>query len=191
LSGGLGSEEGGSIGAILADSVLSGLPLGSLDALYVPVQGEEMALLGPQLALLGFRGILMGSSDCLNLLNQEATRRYVQNMVFPSNFPNSQGWNPESEFDRLFQSRVGAYPDWLNVLGWDAFYFLAQSLKDGRKLSPRKLAARLREVRQFQGVRQTMTFPQNQRMNQSIYMLKFEAGKLHEAKWGGEAARGH
>ncbi len=150
------------------------------EALYIPVQGEEMDLLAPQLALFDFRGLLMGSSECWHFLSQEAMRRYFNGLLFPCVFRDFQGWSIDSEFDRVYRARTGTTPDRWNALGWDAANLLAQGFRDGGKLSRSKIVQRLRELDHLEGVQQIMAFSAGERVNRSIYILKYEDGKLRE-----------
>jgi len=176
------SKEGGSGGTVYSDSVLANMPINYFDALYLPIQGDEMAVLSAQLAAMGYRGALIGSSNCLDLVGKEANRRYVEGMVFPSLFPTAQGWPQDSDFGKSYQSRTGVYPNRWNVLGWDAFNFLAQALKDSGKLSPRKIVRRLRDMRRFPGVHGALSFGEGSRVNGSVYLLRFENGQLVQVK---------
>ncbi|HEX7344484.1 MAG TPA: ABC transporter substrate-binding protein, partial [bacterium] len=130
-------------GAIFKESSHTTMSFNALEALYIPVQGEEMALLAPQMALFDFQGVLMGSSDCWNFLSQEATRRYFNGLLFPSVLPDFQGWSSDSEFGRMYRSRTGVIPNRWNALGWDAGSLLAQGFRDTGKLSRAKVVQRL------------------------------------------------
>ena len=174
------SQAFAAMGSIYSDSSLMAMPLSALEALYIPVQGEELALLGPQLALLGFQGVLISSSACLDFLGQEATRRYFDGMIFPSVLPDFQGWQSNSDFDRIYRSRTGAFPNRWNALGWDTFNLLAYGFRDSGELSRRRIIQRLSENRRLEGVQQLMVFPEEERMNHAIYILKYESGKLRE-----------
>lgn len=174
-------SEGSGNGVVYADTALVRMPINRLSALYVPVQGEEMALLAPQLAAMGFQGHLIGNSNCLDLVEQEANRRYVEGMVFPSNFPTPQGWDPDSDFAKIYQAKTGAPPNRWNVLGWDAFNFLSSALKDPDKLSSLKVMKRMQDVRRFQGIHLVLLFAEGDRENRSFHMLKFESGQLKAA----------
>jgi ABC-type branched-subunit amino acid transport system substrate-binding protein len=167
----LGSE-------ITSATELENHPINEVGALYLPVQGEEIALLAPQLAAVGFKRTLIGDAICLDLVGREAVKRYVADMVFPASFASNLGFDLESDFAHLYQTKMGAWPDRWSLLGWDAFNFLSQGLKDTGKISRVKLAMRLSAVRKFTGVRGEVVFPPNRRVNHSLYLLNYVEGQL-------------
>jgi ABC-type branched-subunit amino acid transport system substrate-binding protein len=174
---------------LLSDSAQVDQTINGVDALFIPVQGEEIALLAPQLAAAGFNRPLIGDAACLELIGRESIRRYVTDMAFPANFTEGAGVSLETDFARTFQTRSGAWPDRWNLLGWDAFQFLAQGLKDTGKTSSQKIAGRLRQIRRFTGVRAEMVFPPGQRVNHTLYILNYENGQLRVVKTPLEVAR--
>ncbi len=164
-------------------------PINYFDAIYLPVQGEEIALLTPQIATLGYSGILLGSSVCLDLVGTEAIRRYVEGMIFPADFPAIEVAEANPDFAKHYSGKTGVQPNHWNVLGWDAFSFLALSLKDSGKLSSQKVLQRLSEIRSYPGARLEMIFTPGSRVNHSLYMLHFQDGRLAQMKSPQELAR--
>ncbi|RJP81339.1 MAG: hypothetical protein C4524_02170 [Candidatus Zixiibacteriota bacterium] len=153
-----------------------------LDALYVPVQGEEMALLAPQIAAVSPYARLIGSATCLDLVRRESNRRYTEGMVFPAHFASATQPAVEGDFEDLYRERTGFPPDRWNVLGWDAFNFLAPALKRDGKLSPALVARRLAGTGVYRGARMEMHFPAGSRVNHALYILRY-AGDSLEMLW--------
>jgi branched-chain amino acid transport system substrate-binding protein len=164
-------------------------PLNYFDALYIPVEGDELSILAPQIAAAGFSGTLIGSSNCLDLVTLAANQRYVEGMIFPSNFASYQGYIENSELEKLFQGKMKTDPNRWNVLGWDALNFIAAVLKGSGKSSPEKIVSRLSAARRFAGIRMEMVFPSDIRVNQALYVLKFSKGRIEVVESPVETAR--
>ncbi len=150
------------------------------EALYVPVQGDELALLAPQLAIAGYDGILVGSTDCIDRAGLAANRRYLDNMIFPSHFAAEAGFG--SNFPKAYGEASGAVPNRWNVLGWDAFNFLAQGMTGSDKLSPRKVLRRLEGMREFQGARADLLFGAGDHRNHALYMIEVNPEGIRTAR---------
>lgn len=175
---------------VLPDSVMANRPINAVDAIYVPVQAEEIALLAPQLAAAGFQKPLIGDTNCLDLVGRESIKRYVADMIFPANYSSVAGVDLDSDFAHLYQSRTGAWPDRWSLLGWDAFNYLSQGLKDtGAKTNSKKVVDRLAAVHRFTGARAEMFFPQGERVNHSLFILNYTGGQLQMLQSPHDAAQ--
>lgn len=164
-------------------------PLNYFGALYIPVEGDELSILAPQIAASGFSGVLIGSSNCLDLVTKAANQRYVEGMIFPSNYASYQGYIKSTEFEKLYQGKMKTDPNRWNVLGWDAFNYIAAALKGYGKSSPEKIVTKLAASRRFVGVRMEMIFPSGSRVNQAQYLLKYTKGRIEEVKSPAEIVR--
>lgn len=168
----------------LVDSLLQAYvsPINYFDVMYIPVEGQEISLLTPQIAASGFDRTLLGDANCQDFITAESDWRYVDGIKFPANFPASKDIGHESEFFNSPESSMGEVLNHFNILGVDAFDFLAETLKVPGRVNSRLLVKRLQGTSSFKGERMNMEFPKGERMNQALYILKFENGEFHEIK---------
>jgi ABC-type branched-subunit amino acid transport system substrate-binding protein len=154
-------------------------PVNFFEALYVPFKGEEILSLAPQIAASGFDGYLIGSSNCLEFVNRESNMRYVNGIIFPAHFQSYPEPSAASNFIKKYRSLSGEVPDVWNLLGWDAFRFLAAALQEEDRISSYQITRTLQQVTEFEGDRISYKFPDGSRLNHSIYILGFENGNYH------------
>ncbi len=154
-------------------------PVNFFEVLYVPFEGEEILSLAPQIAATGFDGYLLGSSNCLEYVNQESNMRYVNGIIFPAHFQSYPDVSATPQFTDTFQSLTGEFPNVWHLLGWDAFSFLAVALRVEGRISSRRITGELQKLTEFEGARISYRFPEDRRVNSSIYVLGFENGRYH------------
>ncbi len=157
-------------------------PINFFDVLYVPFEGEEILLLAPQIAGSGFNGYFLGGSNCLDHVLDESNRRYVNGLIFPSHFSIPKGYSDNPSFAADFKSITRKMPDRWNLMGWDAFNYLALAFKGKGWLNSQRIKTRLQDVREFESERLEIRFPEGIRENQSMFILGFENGSFHTLK---------
>ena len=135
-------------------------PINYFEVLYLPIQGEEIDYLAPQIAASGFHGYMIGDVNCLNHIKLESDWRYVNGMIFPANFPSPDRSGNGREVGNWFQKQAGESLNHWELLGWDGFNFFATSLEQAGRINFWKVNESLKEIRKFKGDRLTMTFPE-------------------------------
>jgi ABC-type branched-subunit amino acid transport system substrate-binding protein len=157
-------------------------PINYFGVLYLPIQGEEIDYLAPQIAASGFDGYMIGDVNCLDHIRLESDWRYVNGMIFPANFliPDQPGAG--RDLGERSQKQAGKSLNHWRILGWDAFNFFAKSLDQAGRINSWKVNESLKGIRKFKGDRLTMTFPEGKMMNLSFYLLSFEDGWFNELK---------
>ena len=168
----------------LLDSLLGvyGSPINYFDVLYIPIEGEEISLLTPQVAASGFKNHLIGDASCQEFITLESDWRYMNGIIFPAHFSASPKIAQDSGFSEDFRSKTGGLLNRDNLLGWDAFNFLSVALRSPGILSPRGICRTLLEVGEFDGERINLEFDGNDRINKAMYILVFENGNFKELK---------
>ncbi len=174
----------------VVDSLLEAIvsPINFFDALYIPIDGDEISYLAPQIAAAGFDGILIGDTECLTQVTRESDRRYVDGIIFPAHFPAPTLSSADLDFLKSTGQARNDQGNLSVLLGWDAFGFLASVLDEPRKLSPACILDRLEEVRRYRGKRLTLAFPAGSRVNGALYILTFKNGRFKVLKTPEEVA---
>ncbi|TKJ39841.1 hypothetical protein CEE37_11225 [candidate division LCP-89 bacterium B3_LCP] len=157
-------------------------PINYFDALYVPIQGEEISYLAPQIAASGFHGYIVCSSNCLDQISLEKDWRYYNGIIFPAHFKSP----PELQTGSGFMKEYSDYPapvanQW-NIIGWDAFNYLAEVFRGAGYLNAMEISKRLGAISSFDGERISMHFSEEGHVNLSMYVLTFQDGEFHQLR---------
>lgn len=181
-----GEEEEGEPNEIL-DSL--GSPINYFDAIYIPVQADELSLLAPQIAAMDFQGRLIGDAACLDEAALATNRGYVEGMILPSNFSSPLQASTDPSFVDSYSKKTGQAPTRWNILGYDACGFLLSALEGREKLSPKRVSRRLHEMHTYEGERMEMFFPDDSNVNHGLFILRFENGTFYQEMSPKDVAR--
>lgn len=164
-------------------------PINYFDVLYLPIEGEEIAYLAPQIAASGFHGYMIGDVNCLDHIKLESDWRYINGMIFPANFRSPSALTRKPDISDWFPQKQTESPlNFRHLLGWDAFNFFATALEGAGRINSLRVDERLKKLRQFEAERLVMIFPEDKRKNLSLYILNFEDGWFHQLKSPREVA---
>lgn len=127
------------------------VPVRSLDALFLPIQTEDIKYVAPQLAVYNFRTQLLGTNawyDAATLANQE---NYVNGIYFTTNYIVNEYDLSFINFRNTFRQEMQTTPGMMEVKGFDIGNLLITVIKSSasNRVSVRQGLA---QIKDFQGI---------------------------------------
>lgn len=149
------------------------------DALFVPANPDQLALIAPQLPFYGLSGaVLLGNAswDAPNLLPLAGP--YLDNAVFVSGFYRFSPYPFVREFvDRYFE-QYGAEPSLLAAQGFDVANIVLSLLKNPNFASRESLRHALSQLQNYPGVTGATGFTPSGEAEKVLYLLEVKQGAL-------------
>jgi ABC-type branched-subunit amino acid transport system substrate-binding protein len=155
------------------------IPVHSIDGIFFPIYADHIKYVGPQFALNNIRAQILGGEywDNLEALQAPQVQRYVDGVVFVSDyFPDEQ--NAEfRDFRTEFRLKMKRTPERWEVFGYDAFKLLSELIKGGARTS-RQINEALDNLTAYEGVKGKISFKANNRVNKEVNFLQFLNGRI-------------
>lgn len=152
------------------------LAVTAYDGIFLPVYGEDLPYVMPQLANYNIAAQAFGGVFWHNMEILEEHSRYIDGAVFLSDFYISPS---DFKFHRLrddFRIKKGKTPEKMEVYGYDlASLFL--SVAGEKALFRNEIAERLASIGTYNGVRGRIVINEN-RVNNSVRLLQFRGGNI-------------
>lgn len=154
------------------------------DAVYVPVQNEEVAgLIISELNYHKIKTQVVGSSNWegFNIIDSDVKTRF--NLLFPSYyFPKNDSLGMY-DFRNHCLEQFYYMPSKYTVFGYDIMMFLLKTIKEGDRL--KSIADLIREAPRHQGLHHDFYFD-NQQGNIALNIVKFLDGRIDKVNWPGQ-----
>jgi ABC-type branched-subunit amino acid transport system substrate-binding protein len=157
-------------------SINDSAAVGDIDALYIPIQGDEISILAPQIAAIGFSGQLLGSSSCLDAIIPDSDWRYVQGIIFPSPYQIPTSLSQSPDFLSKYSDVTGEIRDRWTQTGYNAFVFLIQALD--LESNAFSITSKLQKIHHFNNGHFLFVSPVNSRVNHAFYMMSIDNGRF-------------
>ncbi|MCX6640132.1 MAG: ABC transporter substrate-binding protein [bacterium] len=151
---------------------------GYIDGLFVPIQGDEISILAPQIAATGFQGQLIGSSNCLDAITPDSDWRYVEGVVFASPFEYPEGLTLRPEYMQKYSNLVGELRDRRVQIGRDAMNFLCSSNLNKARLDAQEILIQLQKSRKLALDHKILSFSEGKRVNSALFIKSFKDGEF-------------
>jgi ABC-type branched-subunit amino acid transport system substrate-binding protein len=155
------------------------IPVQSIDGVFFPIYADHIKYVAPQFALNNIRAQILGGEywDNLEALQAPQVQRYVDGVVFVSDyFPDEQN-SKFRDFRAEFRLQMKRTPERWEAFGYDAFNLLAEIVKSGAK-SSQQIGAALNELSAYEGVKGKIAFKGNNRVNKEVNFLQFLNGRI-------------
>jgi ABC-type branched-subunit amino acid transport system substrate-binding protein len=157
-----------------------GLPLKTIDALFVPIaSSEEIPIVSSQIKFFNIQAQILGTGDWNDAAALDQNRQYTDGvMFFTDSYP-----HPESEGYRTFDAKYRLAntnkPPGTNALfGYDAAKMILQVVSQGK--SRRKdIAEALAKMEGFEGLHSQISLSKN-RVNSCLNVLQYKGGQISQ-----------
>lgn len=158
------------------------VPITSIDALFCPVYTDEVKYLGPQCANINLRTRFLGGDYWFDLETLRAGQTYIDSVVFVSDYYINE-YDPD--FRRLrskFRVKMGHDLNRMEAFGYDTMKAILQTIEDYGITNRQILKEKLQLISHFSGVKGTVTWRGNQRVNKDVNVLEFRNGMIRKLK---------
>lgn len=147
-------------------------PLKSIDGIFIPLYGDEIKYLGPQLAFYNLETRVLGGDNWYDEQELKLVANYVNGLVFVSEYFVDRSDKSFKGFAKALSGKM-AEPEIPKeaVYGYDTMNFLIEGLKAGHT-SARKLQDWLSASLPFQGLHNKISIG-GDHVNQSVHILRF------------------
>lgn len=155
------------------------IPVQSIDGVFLPIYADHIKYVGPQFALNNIRAQILGGEywDNLEALQAPQVQRYVDGVVFVSDyFPDEQSAEFR-DFRTAFRLKMKRTPERWEVFGYDTFNLLCDIVQGGAK-SSLQINEALNDLAEYEGVKGKISFKGNNRVNKEVNFLQFLNGKI-------------
>jgi ABC-type branched-subunit amino acid transport system substrate-binding protein/outer membrane protein assembly factor BamD (BamD/ComL family) len=160
--------------ADLMDS--TGLAVTCYDGIFLPIYGEDLDYVAPQLANYNIHTRIFGGTFWHNPEKLEENDRYVDGAVFVSDFYVDPSAYQYHTFRDAYRIANGKTPEKMETYGYDTANLLLDAIGD-ESLSRHQIVARLSEKRSYDGIRGAIVFNQ-ERVNTSVSILQYRGGRI-------------
>ncbi len=155
------------------------IPVQSVDGVFCPIYADHIKYVGPQFALNNIRAQILGGEywDNLEALQAPQVQRYVDGVVFVSDyFPDEQS-SEFRDFRTEFRLKMKRTPERWEVFGYDVFNLLNDVVKGGAK-SSLQINEALNDLAAYDGVKGKISFKGNNHVNKEVNFLQFLNGRI-------------
>jgi ABC-type branched-subunit amino acid transport system substrate-binding protein/Tfp pilus assembly protein PilF len=149
------------------------------DALFVPANPDQLALIAPQLPFYGLSGaVLLGNAswDAPNLLPLVGT--HLNNAVFVSGFYRFSPYPFVQKFVDQYSEHYGTEPSLLAAQGFDVASIVLSLLKNPEITSRESLRQALSQLRNYPGVTGATSFTPDGDAEKALHLLQVKQGTL-------------
>ncbi len=160
--------------ADLMDS--TGLAVTCYDGIFLPVYGEDLDYVAPQLANYNIDTRIFGGTFWHNPEKLEENERYTDGAIFVSDFYVDPSGYQYHTFRDAYRIANGKTPEKMETYGYDTANLLLDAVGD-ESLSRHQIVARLSEKRSYDGIRGSIVFNQV-RVNKSVSILQYRGGRI-------------
>jgi ABC-type branched-subunit amino acid transport system substrate-binding protein len=155
------------------------VPVQSVDGVFFPIYADHIKYVAPQFALNNIRAQILGGEywDNLEALQAPQVQRYVNGVVFVSDyFPDEQSAEFR-DFRTEFRLKMKRTPERWEVFGYDTFNLLNHIVQSGAR-SRLQIHEALNDLATYDGVKGKISFRGNGHINKEVNFLQFVNGRI-------------
>jgi branched-chain amino acid transport system substrate-binding protein len=160
------------------------VPVTNLDAIFLPVYGDEVGTIARQVSYFNIRTRILGGEHWLqaDLEKSRELQRYVDGAIFPSDYFINQLDAPFRNLRTDFRLRTGRTPEMWEVYGIDAGRLILSAISSGAR-SRSQMRQALAGTQSFDALRGRIEFAFNRRMNQYINLVQIRQNKFEKVAY--------
>ncbi|MDZ7374959.1 MAG: penicillin-binding protein activator [candidate division KSB1 bacterium] len=152
-------------------------PVPGIDAIFFPIHAEDIPYVASQFARFNIRAQPLGGSEWQNLELLLGNRRYVEGLVFVTDWFLDESDPVYQQLRDEFRRETGLVPDRWMAYGYDAMSLILKVLAEGAT-TREEISRRLEGVEKVQGLRGLTTFRGNNRSNAEANLIRFVRGSF-------------
>ena len=157
-----------------SDSLKKGTPVGIIDAFFLPIKTKDIESITPQIIFYNFEAKLIGSKDWNDIKELNKVKNNIDGFHFVTANNNDANNSLYNDFAYKFRTKNKRNPEELEILGYDAMYFLYLGIKSSLKENS-ALIDGLKSLNKYSGVKGNVVFEKENRSNSSYEIFKFNS----------------
>ena len=157
------------------------VPVLGIDAMFFPVYTEDIPYVASQFAFYNIRAHPLGGSYWYAPEELRKNSRYVDGLVFVSDWFLDEGDPVYLKFRDDFRLVMHANPDRWAAYGYDAMSLFLKAIREGASTRD-ELKDSLEQMEHVPGIRGETTFKGSHRVNREVNILQFVGGKITRLK---------
>lgn len=147
----------------------------SIDGVFASIAGpDDISTVASQLAFFNIRTRLFGSNEWYDVSELEANKRYLNGVIFFSDYFADKGDSAYLRFDQRYRLSYSRTPTRYTIYGYDAVRVILDGIQHGAR-TREALASRLRALQSYPGLHLPITFA-GSRVNPHIHILQYLDG---------------
>jgi len=152
----------------------------AFDGIFVPVYGEDLPYVMPQIAFYNLDAKIFGGSYFNDLDVLEKNLPYIDGVIFVSDFYVDPSDYRFYQFRDEYRKKTGKTPEKMELFGYDtASLFL--KIAGMKQLERSGVRDQLAKIQNFVGIRGTISLNE-ERVNPSLQILQYRGGKIIQIK---------
>ncbi len=157
------------------------IPVYGIDAIFFPIYAEDIPYVAPQFARFNIRARPLGGSYWYDPEALRTNGRYVDSLVFVSDWYLDEFDPVYRQFRDDFRLRMGASPDRWAAYGYDAMTLILKALSEGATTRG-EVKRYLEHVDGVQGIRGLTTFKGGGRVNGAVNLIRYVRGRFERIR---------
>jgi ABC-type branched-subunit amino acid transport system substrate-binding protein len=157
------------------------VPVTNLDAIFLPVYGDEVGTIARQVSYFNIRAQILGGEHWYlsDLDKSRELQRYVDGAIFTSDYYINPFDGQYRTLQTDFRQRMNRTPERWEIMGIDAARLLLAVYATGAR-SRSQMRQALASTQQFNAIRGKIDFAPNRRMNQYINLVQIRQNKFEK-----------
>jgi len=154
------------------------IPVNTIDGLFVPLFGEDLKFVAPQIAYSNIQAQILGNGDWYNPDELKKNRNYIEGVIFSSDgYLNEEDWDYK-KFKNDYRVRLNKTPTLYNLVGFDTFNYILQYLKDlPKEFSRNKFIEKLKNAQDYKGLYRKIKL-KSTNYNSNVQIIKYKYNQI-------------
>lgn len=166
--------------AYMEEDSIKTIPVGYIDAFFIPMADDEFDNVAPQYAFYNFKGKLLGTYAWDDPRNLKKYGAIVDSIVYVTENTFNTNDYGYIVFVEDFRKKFKRNPNKLEIIGYDTINLVMSVLRNNPEKS---LTESLKGLERFNGISGPFTFEEGNRTNRSVKFYRFKRfGGIEELK---------
>jgi len=157
------------------------IPVTSIDGVFFPCYTDEIQYIAPQFALVNIRAQVLGGEYWYDIHELRKVQQYVDGIIFCSSYFIDETDPDFVKFRNDFRVVMKRTPEVMELYGYDAMSIIVDAVSN-HNLTREDIADYLKNLTNFKGIKGTISFNKNNRVNSDIRLLTFKNGRIESIK---------
>jgi len=153
------------------------IPVNSIDGVFFPCYTEEIQYIAPQFALANIKAQIIGGEYWYDIDRLRANQNYLEGIIFCSGYYFDETSPEFIKFRNDFRTLMKRTPEIMESYGYDAMKVVIDAIAH-KQTTRVGVKNHLDKLKNFQGLRGSITLMDNSRVNSEIRILTYRNGKI-------------